>query len=120
MPLKSKPRRSPTGASSKDIALIARNAKHATQLMQLQKDVRHSPNTFKALHFIKERPRTGIFVGDRGKWHVTAMRDRMTIETIGRNTGEEIDRDLAKLRRQCDARKKELTSQKRRLPRTSK
>ena len=118
---KKSPRQSPkrTGASARDVDLMARNAKHAAAMTKLF-NPSDAPNTLKMLFAIRERPKSGIFVGDRAKWHTIAQKDREFIEKEGKNEVKTIQRDLDKLQRSCSDRRKQLISLKRSMPRPTK
>lgn len=111
---KSTPR---TGASHRDLETMARNAKHATNLLDVG-TYNQAPNSFKILNMISRRMKeNNVHTGDRNKWHIMAQLDRDKIEAIGQGEVSRVTKELDDLKRQCSVRSKALQKVKRSLPR---
>ena len=113
---KSRQKSRQTGASSRDVDLIARNAKNAEKLLRVI-DVNQQANAATKLSSIKARAKQGFFQWDRTKWHRVASRDREFIETISEGIKDRIQREIRDIENDCSRRRKSLVSLKVSLPR---
>lgn len=114
-PKATKPKQQATGASSKDIDLMARNADHAELILSLK--VVDSPRAFAQLFSIRDRFKqaaANVFTGPRESWKFTAEREREFLREQGDHARKVLDERIAEKQRDI----KQLREAKRKLPRS--